>query len=258
MSGMLPGPGADGQSLARLASLLADATRAGMCLALLDGRAWTAGELAKLAGVAPSTASVHLTQLVAGGLLTEEHQGRHRYVRIASPAVAEMIEDLAGRAAPGATAARSLRAVSAATAMARGRICYDHLAGRLGVRLLDAMAARGLLEVGNGVAVTAEGLRWLGGLGIDVGSLRASRRLLARDCMDRTERRPHLAGAAGAGLCGHFFEAGWIERIGRHRAVRVTDAGHVALEDLLGISPSDLELTAPAGGPGARSPDRWT
>lgn len=163
---------------------------------------------------------------------------------LAGPAAAQLIEDLAAHAAPPAPAG-SLRAVSASAALARGRTCYDHLAGRLGVLVLDALAARGLVALADGVAVTPSGLRWLAGLGLDVGALRATRRPLARECLDWTERRPHLAGAAGTGLCGHFFAAGWIERTGGGRAVRVTALGHDALLDLLGIAPGDLEPVRP-------------
>ncbi|CQR64870.1 Uncharacterized HTH-type transcriptional regulator ydfF [Streptomyces leeuwenhoekii] len=138
--------------LARLAALFADETRAACLLALLDGRAWTAGELARHAGVAASTLSEHLGKLVAGGLLAEERQGRHRYVRLAGARVAQLVEDLAAQVAPRSAAPRprTLRAVSAGSAMARGRTCYDHLAGRLGIALTDALTARGLLRQDTG------------------------------------------------------------------------------------------------------------
>src|SRR6266508_3730069 len=126
--------------LAGFAGLLADDTRAAFCLALLDGRAWTAGELARHASVARSTATEHLNRLIAGGLLTEERQGRHRYVRLAGPEVATLIEDLSAFLTPAPTPPRTLRAASASAAMARARTCYDHFAGRLGVALTDAMA----------------------------------------------------------------------------------------------------------------------
>lgn len=133
--------------LAALAGLLADETRAVCLLALLDGRAWTAGELARHAGVAPSTLSEHLGKLVAGGLLAEERQGRHRYVRLADTRVAQLVEDLAVQVAPHpAHRPRTLRAASAGSAMARGRTCYDHLAGRLGIAVTDALTAHGLLS----------------------------------------------------------------------------------------------------------------
>jgi len=244
---------ADGQSVAQLAALLADGTRASFCLALLDGRAWTAGELARMAGVAPSTASVHLNLLVGGGLLAEERQGRHRYVRLASPRVAQMIEDLASYAPPAATPIGSLRMANATAALAHARTCYDHLAGRLGVLLIDAMAGRGLLERTTGLALTEPGLNWLAELGVDVAALRSTRRPMVRPCLDWTERRPHLAGSAGAALCRQFFRNGWIERTAVDRAVRVTASGRLGLNDVLGISDGDLTPPAQATGSGGRA-----
>jgi DNA-binding transcriptional ArsR family regulator len=234
----------DGASIARLAALLADPTRAGMCLALLDGTAWTAGELATTTGVARSTASEHLDQLVAGGLLSEERQGRHRYLRIATPAAAQLVESLAVQAGPGARP-RSLRAVTAGEAMARGRTCYDHLAGRLGVAVLDALVDRDLIALRRGVALTEAGQRWLADLGVDVDDLARQRRPLLRTCLDWTERRPHLAGAVGAAVCTRFTDEGWVER-GTSRTVRVTDSGSRALRRLLGLTPADLQLRTPA------------
>ncbi len=230
----------DGASIARLAALLADPTRAGMCLALLDGTAWTAGELATTTGVARSTASEHLDQLVAGGLLSEERQGRHRYLRIATPAAAQLVESLAVQAGPGARP-RSLRSVTAGEAMARGRTCYDHLAGRLGVAVLDALVDRDLIALRRGVALTEAGQRWLADLGVDVDDLARQRRPLLRTCLDWTERRPHLAGAVGAAVCTRFTDEGWVE-CGTSRTVRVTDSGSRALRRLLGLTPADLQL----------------
>ncbi|MFH8563535.1 ArsR/SmtB family transcription factor [Streptomyces sp. NPDC017988] len=224
-------------ALASLAGLLADETRAACLLALLDGRAWTAGELARHAGVAASTASEHLGKLVTGGLLAEERQGRHRYVRLADAGVAQLVEDLAAHAVPGATAKPgTLRESGASSAMARGRTCYDHLAGRLGITITGAMTARGLLRQDTGFALTDQGVAWFGELGIEL--TRGGRRPLARACLDWTERRPHLAGVAGAALCGHALDSGWCVRIGSQRAVRVTPAGarafgaHLGIEDL--------------------------
>ena len=236
----------DAASLASLAGLLADPTRAGICLALLDGRSWTAGELATVTGVCRSTASEHLDRLVAGGLLAEQRQGRHRYLRLASPAAAQLVESLAVQAGPGAVPT-SLRAVTAGEALARARTCYDHLAGRLGVAVLDAMTERRLVETRRGVALTEAGLQWLHGLGVDVERLEASRRPLARACLDWTERRPHLAGAAGAALCTRLLDTGWVQRTSG-RAVRVTDTGSRALRRLLGLTPDDLvsSTTVPA------------
>ncbi|MEW2068330.1 helix-turn-helix domain-containing protein [Streptomyces sp. NPDC007346] len=220
--------------LAALAALLADGTRASFCLALLDGRAWTAGELARYASVAPSTASEHLGRLVAGGLLTEERQGRHRYVRLADERVAHLVEELASHVLPGAPEPpRTLRAASVSSALARGRTCYDHLAGRLGIRITEAMTVRGLLRQDTGFALTGAGLDWFGELGIALDG--AGRRPLVRGCLDWTERRPHLAGAAGAALCAYVLEAGWCERFGSGRAVRVTPLGARGLSEALGV-----------------------
>ncbi|GAA2509012.1 ArsR/SmtB family transcription factor [Streptomyces longisporus] len=225
--------------LARLAGLIADETRATCLLALLDGRAWTASELARHAGVAASTLSEHLGKLVAGGLLAEERQGRHRYVRLADAAVAQLVEDLAAQVGPGdAVRPRGLRESSAGSAMARGRTCYDHLAGRLGIAVTDAMTLRGLLRQDTGFALTDAGVRWFDATGIALD--RKGRRPLARACLDWTERRPHLAGVAGAALCRHALAAGWCVRIGSERAVKVTTAGQKALAEHLGIDTTAL------------------
>jgi DNA-binding transcriptional ArsR family regulator len=220
--------------LARLAGLIADETRATCLLALLDGRAWTAGELARHAGVAASTLSEHLGKLVAGGLLAEERQGRHRYVRLAGARVAQLVEDLAAQVSPDAAVRpRNLREAGAGSAMARGRTCYDHLAGRLGIAVTDALTGRDLLRQDTGFALTDAGLAWFDAAGIRLD--RTGRRPLARACLDWTERRPHLAGVAGAALCRHALDAGWCVRIGTERAVKVTADGERALSELLGI-----------------------
>lgn len=227
--------------LAALAGLLADTTRAEFCLALLDGRAWTAGELARHAGVAASTATEHLNLLTAGGLLAEERQGRHRYVRLAGEEAAELVERLAALAPRRAEPARTLSSANRDRALARGRTCYDHLAGTLGVAITDAMTDRGLLSWDAGLALTGEGSHWLAGLGITVP--RPTRRPPVRSCLDWTERRPHLAGSVGAALCELAFSSGWIRRIGSGRAVALTEPGSRALGAQLGIA---LE-PAPAG-----------
>ncbi|WP_042374446.1 ArsR/SmtB family transcription factor [Streptacidiphilus neutrinimicus] len=231
------------QPLARLAGLLADPTRAAMCLALLDGRAWTAGELAHHVGVVASTASEQLSRLVAGGLLVEERQGRHRYVRLAGPGTATLVEDLAafaqtqpGSSATAAPAPRNLRESVRRSAEAHARTCYDHLAGRVGVAVADSLLARGVVSDDAGLAVTVPGRAWLAGLGIDVEGARHGRRPLVRSCLDWTERRPHLAGVLGSALRSHAMDARWLEPVGTGRALRVTADGAEALRDLFGIS----------------------
>ncbi|MFJ4591275.1 ArsR/SmtB family transcription factor [Kitasatospora sp. NPDC088861] len=225
-------------SLAAFSALLADPTRAAFCTALLDGRAWTAGELARHAGVAPSTASEHLSRLITGGLLAEERQGRHRYVRLATPEVATLIEDLTAFADQGdRPTPHGLREATRQSAEARARTCYDHLAGRLGVAVADALLARGLLTDDAGLAVTGRGRAWLAAQAIELPE-RAGRRggrPVVRSCLDWTERRSHLGGALGAALCRTALDRSWVERIGSGRALRVTPDGDRALRELLGV-----------------------
>lgn len=220
--------------LAETAALFADRTRAAFCQALLDGRAWTAGELARHAGVSASTASEQLSRLVAGGLLAEERQGRHRYVRLAGPEAAALTEALAAYD-PGTPYPGNLRASVRQDAEARARTCYDHLAGRLGVALADAMTARGLVDTDSGIAVTPAGRAWLADA-LDYRQPAGTRRPLVRTCLDWTERRPHLAGALGAALCATALERGWVRRVGSGRAVKVTARGSEAFGELLGVS----------------------
>jgi DNA-binding transcriptional ArsR family regulator len=234
------------ESIARFAGLLADRSRAAMCLALLDGRAWTAGELARHAGVGRSTASEHLTLLVEGGLLAEERQGRHRYLRIADQQTAQLVEDLALAAGQPARP-NSLRTVRAAEQLATARTCYDHLAGDLGVTLFDALVAKELIAVKDGVVLTPAGRAWFTDLFGDASlRVRGSRPLL-RTCLDWTERRHHLGGVLGAVLCHEFFENAWITRAKHPRALTVTPAGSRALSDLLGVN-----IPATAGSTGVR------
>ncbi|WP_329594961.1 winged helix-turn-helix domain-containing protein [Streptomyces sp. NBC_01362] len=227
-----------GVDLAAVARLLADGTRAAFCLALLDGRAWTAIELARHAGVAPSTATSHLNLLVSGGLLAEERHGRHRYVRVADRRVVELIEGLAALAPQQTARPRSLSASGRQQALARARLCYDHLAGTVALAITDAMVGRGLLEWGSEPGLTSGGVSWLAEVGITVPS--GSRRPLVRACLDWTERRPHLAGAVGAALCNHALTVGWVTRIGTTRALAVTTTGRRAWNDYLGLQSDDL------------------
>jgi DNA-binding transcriptional ArsR family regulator len=232
-----------GIGLARLARVLADDTRASFCVALLDGRAWTAGELAGHAKVAPSTATEHLNRLIEAGLLVEERQGRHRYVRLAGPEVAQLLEDLSAYAGPDARPAGSLRAVTASAALARGRTCYDHLAGRLGVSVTHALTGRGLLTQDAGFALTDAGVAWFARvLSVPLADPGRSRRPLVRGCLDWTERRPHLAGVAGGRLCARLLERRWVVRVGTGRAVRVTPSGAEWLHDQLGLDADREEL----------------
>lgn len=228
-------------SLAQLAGVLADRSRAAMCLALLDGRAWTAAELAQHAGVARSTASAHLTVLVAAGLLSEQRQGRHRYLRLADDQTAQLVEDLAAVVAV-PDQPSSLRAVRASRQLTAARTCYDHLAGALGVALFDALVDRALVGVRDGLVLTPAGRTWFVHLaGPDV--LHRTRRPLLRTCLDWTERRDHLGGALGSALCTQLLQRGWLTRTRQHRAVTITPAGSRALTDLLDLDAHALTDT---------------
>ncbi|HEY3735657.1 MAG TPA: helix-turn-helix transcriptional regulator [Streptosporangiaceae bacterium] len=228
--------------IAPVAALMADHARAAMLTALLDGRPLAASELARLAAVSAPTASAHLAKLLDGGLVTVLRQGRHRYYRLAGPQVAAAIEALS-QLAP-RPVVRSLRQSRQAAALAEARTCYDHLAGRAGVTLLDLLLREGLLseegERGSGdlaalrYVVTRRGTARLEPFGINIDAIRASRRRFAWACLDWTQRRPHLGGALGAAITGRLFELGWIEHGTRLRSVRVTPAGEEGLAATFG------------------------
>jgi DNA-binding transcriptional ArsR family regulator len=218
-------------AFAEIAALAGDPARAGMLHALMDGRALTASELARVAGVTPQTASGHLTRLTAAGLLSVEKQGRHRYHRLASPGVARMMESIMQVASDLEPPRKRLTVGPREVALRRARTCYDHLAGQLGVALADALTAGGYTELTNEAGlVTESGVDFLCQLGVDRDALLAPRtkrsgRVLCRPCLDWSERRWHLAGAVGAAICAHSFAYGWIGRIEGTRAVTITPKG---------------------------------
>lgn len=215
---------------AEVASLAGDPTRACMLHALMDGRALTASELARAARVTPQTASAHLAKLAAADLVQVEKQGRHLYHRLATPAVARIVESVM-QIASGLEAARTPVVTGPRDAALRAaRTCYDHLAGQLGVALADALVKGGhIVLTSDAGLVTDAGIAMFERLGIDVASLGTGSgknvRVLCRPCLDWSERRPHLAGALGAALCTRSFEQHWIRRIDRSRAVAVTPKG---------------------------------
>jgi DNA-binding transcriptional ArsR family regulator len=230
-------------TFASIASLAGDPARAGMLHALMDGRALTASELARAAGVTAQTASGHLARMTAAGLLSVEKQGRHRYHRLASPAVAHMMESIMQVASAVDPPRPRLTVGPRDAALRAARTCYDHLAGRLGVALADAMAERGYADLaGDGGIVTDAGLAFLGQIGVDIEALtarstRRGARIMCRPCLDWSERRPHLAGAVGAALCALRFEKSWIRRIEGTRAVAITPRGARVFRDTFGAQP---------------------
>jgi DNA-binding transcriptional ArsR family regulator len=210
--------------LAEVAALVGDPARANILSALMDGRALTAGELSSAARVSPQTTSGHLAKLAEAKLLACEKQGRHRYYRLASPLVGQMLEGIMAVAADGPPRYRPASKLD--DAMRAARSCYDHLAGRLGVGLADALCGhRHVVLTEEGGEVTEAGAQFLTEFGVDLDGARERRRMFCRPCLDWTERRPHLAGAIGAALATRCFDLGWIERRRGSRALTITAAG---------------------------------
>ncbi len=229
--------------IAAVAALIGDPARANILCALMDGRAFAAGELAAAAHVSPQTASGHLGKLSAARLIVSIPQGRHRYYRLAGPHVAGMLE---GIMAVVAIAPPRGRPVRIDDDLRTARMCYDHIAGRLGVGLIDALCARRYVELGHeGAALTASGEAFLQELGIDIAQARRSRRIFCRSCIDWSERRPHLAGAVGAALAQRLLALGWITRVRHARTLVVSPNGHRKLEEILGVRLPELHLGGP-------------
>lgn len=218
-----------------IAALIGDSTRAEMLWALMGGLALPAGELAMSANVAPQTASAHLSKLLDGRLLSAEVQGRHRYYRLASPEIAAVMEALA-TVAPRRTGPMR-QETGHSNPLRFARTCYNHFAGTLAVQINEALQQRKLLAPGpdKQYRVTKEGGLWFKNLGINIPEMNSNRTRLARQCLDWTERRHHLAGPLGTALLQRFFELRWLARVDRTRAVRVTHKGQEQLRRLLGI-----------------------
>jgi len=201
-----------GPDVAMIAALVGDPARSNMLTALMTGRALTASELAHQAGVTPQTASSHLSKLEAGGLVEQEKQGRHRYFRLSDPDVAAVLEGLEGLAARAGH--MRVRTGPKDPALRHARVCYDHLAGDLGVQMLDSMKRqRWLRQRKQDIELTAEGQRFLTDtLQISADALAHPRRPLCRACLDWSERRHHLAGTLGAAILTRFSELKWATR----------------------------------------------
>lgn len=231
-------------NLAIPAALIGDPVRARLLQALMDGRAHPAGELARAAGCTAPSASNHLARLRDGGLVLMRQEGRHRYYTLAGRTVAEAVEALQRLApmprpleAPRSRLARQIR---------DARSCYDHLAGRLGVAVAEALATRGLIVPDPAddrrYTLTAAGEAWFRDFGVDP-SPPAGRRVFARPCLDWTERRPHLAGALGARLLARLFALGWVARVEGGRGLRLTLAGSQGLKRALAVELEPLVET---------------
>ena len=229
------------EQFSQLASLIGEPARAKMLWHLLDGRAFTATELALMAEVSPQSASMHLNKLTQAEFLTVEHQGRHRYYKFASREVAYAIEAIANLLPPGKTE-------SPENFLHNGHIkycrsCYDHLAGKIGVAITDQLVKNHLItpedKQGNSTAagynITPAGLQWFFRLEIDIDELKPQRRVFTRQCLDWSERRPHIAGSLGAALLDKMLKEDWIRKIKNSRALLVTGKGEKMLAELLGL-----------------------
>jgi len=231
------------------AALIGDPTRAAILMALMDGSAQPASALAYVANVTPQSASNHLAKLMEGGMLAVEIQGRHRYYRLASPDIATVLEALANLA----PCTRHLRQplTPKGRALRFARSCYDHLAGQLGVAIVDALEARALISKGDPATkcydLSEAGRRWFSDLGVDPDVKRRGRPLQALCCLDWTERRHHLGGTLGTAFFERICALGWLERNRETRAVQLTALGITAFHDLLNLDCRALQASQASG-----------
>ena len=222
----------DGPNIARIAALIGDHARADVLTALMADRALTATELSEIAGVTRQTISAHLAKLLDAGLLAVESQGRHRYFRLADRDVAQLLESLMGVAFR--TGAVRLRSSPREPALRKARVCYDHLAGELGVLACESLLARKVLaRTGDGLQLTAGGVDWFAAFGIDTADVARQRRAFCRPCLDWGERRHHLGGALGTALLDRVFALGWARPVKSSRVVVFTPPGERAFRLLL-------------------------
>jgi DNA-binding transcriptional ArsR family regulator len=218
----------DGPKIASIAALIGDPARANMLGALMHGGALTATELALEAGVTKQTASAHLSKLATGGLVHPEPHGRHKYYRLADHDVAEVLENLMGVAAR--AKALRVRPGPAEPALRHARVCYDHLAGDLGVAVHDSFIRNKWLTLAKGkYTLTRLGRAKVSSFGIELSELDTGTRPLCRGCLDWSARRQHLAGAVGAALLDQIYARGWAKKKGNSRVVEFTRAGEAGL-----------------------------
>ena len=221
-----------GPDIARIAALIGDPARANMLTALISGKALTATELSLEAGVTLQTASSHLKKLQEGGLLIQRKQGRHKYFSLADDDTAHALESLMGLAA-GRGQMRA-RTGPKDNALRYARVCYNHLAGEMGVLIYDSFRQRGFLALDEvGLTLTDTGRNFITGFGIDLDELEARKSPLCRECLDWSERRSHLAGSLGRSMLSQLESRGWAQRDTESRAIRFTKAGDQALRALL-------------------------
>jgi DNA-binding transcriptional ArsR family regulator len=226
-------------ALSEIAALIGDPARTAMLQLLMDGRAHTASDLAHTAGVTAQTASGHLSRMVEANLLTARAEGRNRFYRLASPDVAQVMESLMALAGMRAGPASRTAAWRRDPDLRFCRTCYDHLAGQVGIAVTDSLTRHGHLEPKGprDWQLTSSGELFCQRLGVDLdGAKKAQSRHFARQCLDWSERRPHISGSLGAAIADIFFKRGWAERLRRSRTVRLTDSGRRALGSHFGAT----------------------
>ncbi len=219
--------------ISKVGALLADAARAAIIVALCEEHALPASELAERAGISVSTTSIHLAKLMEAGWVELEQYGRHHYYRLTSPQIAKLLEQ-AMSVAPTKSALKleSERTHHQHDDLRLARTCYDHLAGKLGVALTDALMQQDVLKViDKDFTLTGRGEVMLQDLGVDLAVAARQRRAFARRCLDWTERRDHLGGALGAAICSTWIEQGWVQRQEQNRALHLTSVGEVQLRN---------------------------
>lgn len=232
----------DEPPMSRVGALIGSPARALILTELFDGRALTATELAGVANVSPATASEHLSLLLSGGLVTREKSGRHNYYRLASPEIANALEQLAVQTANIEPATKPIRKTR--PPIQNARMCYDHFAGRLGVSIADALVEKGaLIALDTDYELTPKGEAMFDTWGINPSDLKRSKRVFARQCLDWSERRHHVSGSVGAALANLAFDKGWVTRAKERRVLVVTPLGQRELKTHLGISYNQSEAT---------------
>ena len=218
----------------RIAVLIGDKSRAIMLWNLLDGRSYTASELAVCADVSPQSASNHLTKLVASEILAVTKQGRHRYYTFQNASVAQAIESMASLI-PNHEGYKRVKRPHP-KGLTEARTCYDHLAGALGVKLTEALIDNGILKFLNkDYVVTSYGEKWFLSFGIDVRQLKNEKRSLAYQCLDWSERRHHIAGALGAKIFENMLQKGWVKKVKNSRQIILLPEGKKMLKELLNL-----------------------
>ncbi|WP_179031380.1 ArsR/SmtB family transcription factor [Paenibacillus kribbensis] len=221
-------------NVAMIASLVSEPSRAAILTVLLDGRFHTASELAHMAGIKPQTASFHLAKMTDAQVVTVEKQGRHRYFGIQNPEVARVMESLLSIAPP--VQIKSFKQASENEAIRLARTCYDHLAGHLGVQIMDSLINKGMLfEDQDGLYVTEKGEAFFADFQIDLTQIKQRRRSFSHKCLDWSERRHHLAGALGSALLDRLLTLHWIERLPTTRAIRITADGKRGFKEVFSI-----------------------